>query len=62
MCVCMRFYKNMMPDIPVALCQGCGRFFHEVRIRMYVSTRVFLCVRLCVCMYKCAHICVWVFR
>jgi intraflagellar transport protein 122 len=24
-----KFYKNMMPDIPVALSQHCGRFFHE---------------------------------
>lgn len=24
-----RFYKNMMPDIPLALSQPCGRFFHE---------------------------------
>ncbi|CAM9369469.1 unnamed protein product [Ectocarpus fasciculatus] len=24
-----RLYKNMMPDIPLALSQPCGRFFHE---------------------------------
>lgn len=24
-----KFYKNMMPDIPLALSQPCGRFFHE---------------------------------
>lgn len=24
-----KLYKNMMPDIPVALSQSCGRFFHE---------------------------------
>lgn len=26
---CSRFFKNMMPDIPLALSQPCGRFFHE---------------------------------
>lgn len=24
-----RLYKNMMPDIPLALSRPCGRFFHE---------------------------------
>lgn len=24
-----KYYKNMMPDIPLALSQPCGRFFHE---------------------------------
>lgn len=24
-----KLFKNMMPDIPLALSQPCGRFFHE---------------------------------
>lgn len=24
-----KLYKNMMPDIPIALSRACGRFFHE---------------------------------
>lgn len=25
----VRFYKNMMPEIGIALCQNCCNFFHE---------------------------------
>ena len=25
----IRFYKNMIPEIGIAVCQNCGKFFHE---------------------------------
>ena len=42
-CAIGKFYRNMMhPDIPVALCQACGRFFHEVSHSLKPDSQIFI--------------------
>ncbi len=30
-----QFYKSMIPDLMIALCEKCNRFFHEVRANVH---------------------------
>jgi hypothetical protein len=58
----VEFYKSMIPDVGIALCQKCNRFFHEVRRCREPSVCTWCaCVRV-VCVAVATSVCVGVHR
>ena len=33
------YYRNMMPDVPIALCHHCNQFFHEEDYELAMITK-----------------------